>query len=196
MRIVQIIDSLETGGAERMAVNYANALTRKIEFSGLVATRAEGGLRHMIEPEVQYLFLQKKRTIDLKATARLLRYCQDNRIDMIHAHKLVWHDHNGMSESLSNREYFPLNICSLMFVGIIVVNHQLKEWARRKLHCPNILYLSNFTYKVQNPQQITKLMGTTGKRVLMLANLREQKDHFMLVKVARLIKTTHPDWTF
>ncbi len=213
MRIVQIIDSLETGGAERMAVNYANALTRKIEFSGLVATRAEGGLRHMIEPEVQYLFLQKKRTIDLKATVRLLRYCQHNRIDMIHAHstsyfisilvklrlphiKLVWHDHNGMSESLSNREYFPLNICSLMFVGIIVVNHQLKEWARRKLHCPSILYLSNFTYKVQNPQQITKLMGTTGKRVLMLANLREQKDHFMLVKVARLIKTTHPDWTF
>lgn len=213
MRIVQIIDSLETGGAERMAVNYANALTREIEFSGLVATRAQGGLRHMVEPEVDYLFLQKKHTLDLKATIRLLKYCRRNRIDVIHAHstsyfisilvkmrlphiKLVWHDHNGMSESLSNREYFPLNICSLMFAGIIVVNHQLKNWAHRKLHCPNILYLSNFTYKVQNPQQVTQLMGTSGKRILMLANLREQKDHFMLVRVARQIQSSHPDWTF
>ena len=34
MRIIQLIDSLETGGAERMAVNYANALQSKIEFSG------------------------------------------------------------------------------------------------------------------------------------------------------------------
>ena len=35
MRIVQIIDSLEIGGAEKMAINYANALSVKIEFSGL-----------------------------------------------------------------------------------------------------------------------------------------------------------------
>jgi len=27
MRIVQLIDSLEIGGAEKMAVNYANALS-------------------------------------------------------------------------------------------------------------------------------------------------------------------------
>ena len=32
MRIVQVIDSLETGGAERMAVNYANALALRLEF--------------------------------------------------------------------------------------------------------------------------------------------------------------------
>ena len=33
MRIVQLIDSLEAGGAERMAVNYANALVGNIWFS-------------------------------------------------------------------------------------------------------------------------------------------------------------------
>ena len=44
MRIVQIIDSLEIGGAEKMAVNYANALSERIVFSGLVTTRREGNL--------------------------------------------------------------------------------------------------------------------------------------------------------
>jgi hypothetical protein len=32
MRVLQIIDSLEAGGAERMAVNYANALLMKLIF--------------------------------------------------------------------------------------------------------------------------------------------------------------------
>jgi hypothetical protein len=32
MRVLQIIDSLEAGGAERMAVNYANALANEIDF--------------------------------------------------------------------------------------------------------------------------------------------------------------------
>ena len=32
MRIIQIIDSLEAGGAERMAVNYANALVDEISL--------------------------------------------------------------------------------------------------------------------------------------------------------------------
>ena len=49
MRIVQLIDSLDAGGAERMAVNYANALSEKITFSGLVATRKEGLLLDKIK---------------------------------------------------------------------------------------------------------------------------------------------------
>lgn len=61
MRIVQIIDSLETGGAERMAVNYANALSEKIEFSGLIASRKEGLLLNQIDKNVSYLFLKKRK---------------------------------------------------------------------------------------------------------------------------------------
>ena len=59
MRIIQIIDSLEAGGAERIAVSYANALAEKIEFSGLVATRKEGSLLNQIDQNVSYLFFNK-----------------------------------------------------------------------------------------------------------------------------------------
>ena len=61
MRVVQIIDSLDAGGAERMAVNYANAMANEIEFSGLVTTRKEGDLKPQISINVSYLFLKKKR---------------------------------------------------------------------------------------------------------------------------------------
>jgi hypothetical protein len=40
VRIIQIIDSLEAGGSERMAISYANALAEQIDFS--LATRKEG----------------------------------------------------------------------------------------------------------------------------------------------------------
>ena len=58
MRIVQIIDSLDVGGAEKMAINYANALAETIEFSGIVATRKEGNLKLQIHSKVHYLFLK------------------------------------------------------------------------------------------------------------------------------------------
>ena len=79
MRILQIIDSLEAGGAERMAVNSANALADEIDFSGLVATRAEGALWGQIDQKVSYLFLNKKRSVDVKALFRLRNYVIQTR---------------------------------------------------------------------------------------------------------------------
>lgn len=213
MRIVQIIDSLEAGGAERMAVNYANALASRIEFSGLVATRAEGSLKSEINSSVNYLFLKKKHALDMGAVWRLARYCRKNKVTHMHAHstsyfianlvkifssriKIIWHDHNGNSEFLEVRDAVPLNMCSFFFCGIIVVNNQLKSWALRELHSPNVLYIPNFTHFSENAESSTKLLGKPGKRILHLANLREQKNHFFLVEVAILMKQTHPDWTF
>ena len=86
MRIVQIIDSLEIGGAEKMAINYSNALASRVEFSGLVATRAEGNLKSQINQAVSYLFLEKKSTIDFGAVFRLKKYCKENKVDFLQPH--------------------------------------------------------------------------------------------------------------
>ena len=213
MRIVQIIDSLEVGGAERMAVNYANALSEKITFSGLVVTRKEGALRNSLEAKVSYFFLNRKSTLDLKAVLRLKTYCKVNKIDLLQPHsssyfiaflvkllypkvKIVWHDHNVLSEFLGSQQWFPLKIASFFFGGILVVNYQLKNWASKELYCKHVLYLPNFT----NPETVlakeTTLQGLSGKRIICLANLRDQKNHFLLLKVAKKLKDTHPDWTF
>jgi hypothetical protein len=78
MRVLQIIDSLEAGGAERMAVNYANALANEIDFSALVVTRKEGNLRNQINNNVPYLFLNKRSTL-------IVRYS----ITKIHFKKII-----------------------------------------------------------------------------------------------------------
>jgi glycosyltransferase involved in cell wall biosynthesis len=214
MRIVQVIDSLEIGGAERMAVNFANALSTRIEFSGLVATRAQGSLTQHIAAQVKYLFLERSATLDFGAVMRLRRYCIENRVDHIHAHsssyfisvlvkillprvKVIWHDHNGMSEFLNSRESYALKLASTLFTGIVVVNQQLKVWARRELFCKKVIYLANFTNAIKpSVKNSWPLLGERGHTILCLANLRQQKDHFMLLEVAGMLKTSHPKWTF
>lgn len=213
MRILQIIDSLEIGGAEKMAVNYANALCDKMEFSGLVATRKEGNLKRHVNKKVNYLFLNRKKTFDIKALLILRAYCVQHKIQYLHAHsssffmaflikismpsiQILWHDHNGLSDFVSRRETFALKTASFFFKGIIVVNYQLKDWAVKELHCKNVINLANYTTLDLNEIKETTLLGAEGKRILCLANLRLQKNHFLLLEVAKKLKLSHPDWSF
>ena len=89
MRILQLIDSLDVGGAERIAVNYANALSSRIAFSGLVATRKEGALRSRINENVFFSCLHKRFTFDLGSILRLRSLCIANNVEWIHAKYLT-----------------------------------------------------------------------------------------------------------
>jgi glycosyltransferase involved in cell wall biosynthesis len=213
MGVLQLIDSLEAGGAERMAVNYANALADQVSFSGLVVTRKEGPMSTQLHKGVSYLFLNKKKTLDLKAIFRLRNYVIQNKVTVIHAHstsfflaflvkltfpslKLIWHDHYGDSEFLSKRPIVALRMIIPFFSGVITVNQNLKTWIEQKLNFKKVIYLPNFPSEENAIGEQTVLKGTEGKRIVSLANLREQKDHYLLLKVAEKLKVSHPDWTF
>lgn len=212
MRIIQIIDSLEAGGAERMAVNYANVLASKIEFSGLVTTRKEGSLLSQIDSNVSYLFLNKKKQMDIGALFRLRSFVLKNRISHIHAHstsfflafllkiihptlKLIWHYHYGNNENLSKKRVMLFKIVIPFFNGVIAVNQKLKFWLLNNLNAKKVIYLANFPCESDGLMEKTVLKGN-GKRIISLANLREDKNHFLLLKVAQKLKKTNPEWTF
>ena len=199
MRVVQIIDSLDAGGAERMAVNYANSLANEIEFSGLIATRSEGALKDYINPDVHFLCLNRKNAFDFKALLQLRKFLSVNKIDVIHAHgssyfvgilakiilfriKLIWHDHYGdrLKNSLSNNTYIKLG--SLFFDGVIACNNDLLGWAKANLFGLNHIYLPNFTVNSNDSDKSLILKGTDGKRIVCLSNLRTPKNHMTLLE--------------
>lgn len=213
MRILQLIDSLEAGGAERMAVNYANGLAKQIDFSGLVVTRKEGALVNQIDKGVSYLFLNRNKVFDFKALFKLRNYVVLHKVTLIHAHstsfflafllkllcpsiKIIWHDHYGDSEFLNKRPLLALRLIAPFFSGIIAVNQKLKVWANTNLDFENAIYLPNFPAEEKNITEHTTLKGAIGKRIVSLANLRAQKDHFLLLEVAKKMQLSHPEWTF
>ena len=148
--VIQIIDSLNTGGAEVLAVNIANSLSDKGINSHICVTRKEGKLLSNINNNVGYLFLDRKKIVDLGLLITVKKYLKHNNITIIHSHSssyffafslkliypkinIIWHDHYGKSEELEKRKVYPLKIISFFFSNIISVNNKLKEWSLKKL---------------------------------------------------------------
>lgn len=213
MRVLQLIDSLDLGGAERIAVEYANMLSKDIEGSYLCASRFEGKLLSTIKPEVNYFFLNRKRTLDYSAIQRLDQYIKKEKITIIHAHStsyfiatlvkiknpsliIVWHNHSGASIHLGGVKMKVLRFCSRYFNTIISVNEDLVTWAKKKLKSKKVIYLPNFVNfnKEIVPVQ-EKLKGEVGKRIVCLANLRNPKGHHFLIESFIAVQKEIPDAT-
>ena len=211
MRVVQMIDSLESGGAERMAVTIANELVDKVSFSGLVSTRIEGDLKRAIGEGVSYFFLNKSTALDFNALRKCRRYLIENRVTHIHAHgssyffaflikillpkiKLFWHDHHGNRVN-SRKSNLIIKFISLFFKGVFTVNQELKSWAKSNLFCKNVVFLPNFLPSKVLETKVTILKGVEGKRIVCLANLRYPKNHLKLLKAFNQSKAIHQGWT-
>ncbi|KFF05192.1 glycosyltransferase [Flavobacterium reichenbachii] len=212
MRVVQIIDSLALGGAEKMAVNFANALADEVEFSGLIATRKEGDLLNQINKNVSYLFLNRKKQIDFNAIFRLRTYLKKNKVDIIHAHsssfftavlvkftlpgiKIVWHDHYGPRIRETKKENKTLIALSYFFSSVLTVNLQLQDWNIKNMHCKKVFFLPNFVSKREDNQQLTTLNGNDNKRIVFLANLKDPKNHLLIVKSFHELKLEQSGWS-
>lgn len=212
MKVLQLIDTLEAGGAERIAVNFANALTEDIEGSYLCATRKEGPLKQSLKAEVGCFFLHRTSTLDIKAIRKLKRFVKHNGITHIHAHatsffiatvikflnpklKLIWHDHYGESEFLNQRPKKALKFCSRYFNHIFCVNSKLKDWAEQNLKTKSVSYLPNFAELDNSQVSVTKLKGISGQRIVCLANFRPQKDHLTLLEAFQTINKKFTDWS-
>tara|TARA_R110002124_G_scaffold97863_2_gene243079 strand:+ start:5019 stop:6095 length:1077 start_codon:yes stop_codon:yes gene_type:complete len=209
--VIQLIDSLNVGGAEVLAVNIANGLSEQEIDSHLCATRSEGILKKNINSDVGYVFLNRKKIIDFKAIFKLSKYINKNKITIIHAHstssfiavcvkvlnpkiKIVWHDHFGNSEFLNSRSVFSLKIFSYFFYAIISVNNDLKKWSIKNLKSKNVFFIRNFPVFI-NQEKATTLKGNEEKRIIHLAGYRKQKDHLNLLKAFLKISKENNDWT-
>ena len=210
-KILQLIDSLATGGAERMSVNLANALSGVGVKSFLCATRKGGALEQFINSSVKKLTLHKTSAIDVKAIYILVKFIRENEINIIHAHsssffmavlckpftgvKIVWHDHYGKAEQLDQRPMGAIRTASYFFNTVISVNEKLAFWSKENLHVNNeqVRFLQNFA-QLSFRNLNLDLPGTKKTRMVCLANLRPQKDHMTLLKAFKRVVEKHSDW--
>lgn len=201
MKILQLIDTLNPGGAERMAVNYANSLSKYGVSSFLISTRAQGEFVSNLDDNVGYCCLERRRTIDFRAILKLVNFLRSNNIEIVHAHgtswfiatlckfiysdfKLIWHNHYGNSLNLSYFKKTFLSVFSIFFNGIISVNKELHCWSKNNLNCKNTILLPNYI------SPVTKYDNSFpgGFNIVYLANLRQEKNHKILLDAVDILK--------
>lgn len=89
MKILQVLSTLGTGGAEHFAVGLANELVReghKCDVVSLFDVEEENDLLKELCPECGYSSLHKKRGLDLGCYIRLFRLIRSGGYDVVHAH--------------------------------------------------------------------------------------------------------------
>src|SRR5690606_34258120 len=136
---------------------------------------------------------------DFKAFNSLVSLVKENRIELIHAHlssvywaiglkffvpkvKLIYHDHDGLSENLKDGDRPFVKLFSGKIDAVIAVNSKLRDWSLKnlKLNSNRCLLINNFVPPLTNPD----FRPEKGEkiRIVCLANLRMQKDQHTLIR--------------
>ncbi|MBI1760310.1 MAG: glycosyltransferase [Acidobacteria bacterium] len=193
-------DTLDAGGAERVAVNLANLLPQEKYRSFLCVTRREGPLAELVSPAVGKICLARTRRLDLGGLRRLVRFIKAHQIEVLHAHstalfvavqaalfppypKVIWHDHFGRY-AMEERAAWLHGPFVRQASGVIIVNRQLAAWVQQRLRVPAqaIWYVPNFVVENTSNDDIPPLPGQAGQRLVCVANLRPEKGHLTLIQ--------------
>lgn len=207
-KILQIVDSLEIGGTERMSANIYNTLCSRNIENYLVVSRQVGPVYNFISDKRNVVCLNKKNFMDCFAFLKLFKLIRLFKPSVIHAHQtsvywvfilklwfpditVIWHDHWGFSDFLRNSDRKVIKFFSFLIDGVICVNDKIKEWDIRnlKVNKDHIIYIPNFPLL-----NVKKKCKSDMPTLLCLANIRDQKDHLNLLEACAILKRENIDF--
>jgi glycosyltransferase involved in cell wall biosynthesis len=209
--VMHLVDTLDAGGAERMAVNLVNALPRDRYRPYLCTTRRDGALGPLVAGDVTRVGLERRHRFDVAAYRRLVAFNAAENIRVLHAHgaavfiavaaslrpphpKVCWHDHYG-AHGVQERPGWLYRPVVSRCAGVVAVSEVLAAWSRDRLGVPvdRICYLPNFVEVPDEPVAVPDLPGRSGVRIICAANLRPQKDHETLLLAMSRVRRAVPD---
>ncbi|WP_343763099.1 glycosyltransferase [Gangjinia marincola] len=201
MKILQVIDDLSVGGAERVLVDLSNLLNYHNEDVHILCISNYGALKDLLHKNIEVTLLERKSKIDPHAIRKVIRLL--NQYDIIHVHmrhtyryvaiiaklsgnfsKLVFHDHYGKIDIDKN---IPFGLDSFLkprkYIG---VSKSLTNWATKHLRIPkqSIFLLPNTIF----PDNTFK--NIKGTDFVQVGNIKRVKNQlFSLSLIKRLEKT-------
>jgi glycosyltransferase involved in cell wall biosynthesis len=209
--VMHVIDSLEIGGAERVAVNLVRALPRDRYAPFLCTTHQGGPLASLLPPDVTTLYLHRRSRIDVAAVARMASFIRSHGIRIVHAHgtsifftrvvaafcprtSIVWHDHYGLCETEERRPWL-YRLAAGSADAVVCVNERLASWARESLRVPasRVWYVPNLACPAPYQGARPELPGRRGFRIVCVANFRRQKDHLTLLRAMSKVVCRFPE---
>jgi glycosyltransferase involved in cell wall biosynthesis len=209
IHVLHLTDTLEVGGKERMVLNTVNLLPKDRYKVSVCTTRHEGRLAKAIAPDIRHINLQRTHKIDLKALRKLVRFIDEEQVQIVHAHnaaifyafaavlfrpsvKLIWHNHMEAWENRWLWKFYGFIIWRIQ--AAIAVNQQTQDWFLKLGLTPQrIFYLPNFSILATPNGSGETLRGTEGKKIICVANVRPEKDFETLVSAMAEVFREEPE---
>lgn len=92
MNIVQLVNTLEVGGTERLVVHLASALKDRGHRLTVVCLRASGDLeKPLASAGIEVVALEKAEGPNLGAMRKFVRCLKDRKVDVVHSHNPLVH---------------------------------------------------------------------------------------------------------
>lgn len=212
--IAHVIDGLAPGGAERMAVEIANATDRSSYEVTVCVTRDDTTLEPALDEDVGRIVLRRASRFDGRGFRRFSAFCRHRRVSVLHVHgrsslsfiafqkalgmlpsglPVVAHDHFGdvdLVDRLPRSFKMSLGTTQALFVG---VHERLVEMAcRAGVPSNRAWFIRNAvdfsSYEVTANRQQTNLPhGLFRPFGIMVANVRPTKDLAVLFQAAQLV---------
>ena len=213
-RVLAATDTLEVGGAERVAVDIVNSLDRDRHELFFCATRGDGPLRDVLLPDVEVGVIGRRATWDVAGMLRFAQWVNARDIDIIHTHGRgtmqfvalclrlglistahVYHDHYGHLH-LDRRASAGLRSALHTIDDYFGVDQRLCSWAREDVGLPasrvhlvrSGVDLSRFVDV--DPIDVRSAFDLEGVEMVlvMVANYRRQKDHPTVLRALALLE--------
>lgn len=194
MKVLQVIDTLNVGGAERVCIDISNLLNQKNIDTTVLTISKKGKLATLLNPDIKVINLNRKSKYDLKAarkTASILR-----NFDIIHVHmrytyryvklisivfnlkmKILFHDHFGKIKVDKSIPKLMNSILKPTFY--IGVSEELIDWAKEKVNLK-----SNQTFLLKNIVIKKKqLKRIKSKSVILVSNISPVKNQLFAIQL-------------
>jgi len=195
MKILQVIDRLEAGGAERLFVNTAQLLANKAIPTGVLLFTAGGALDKELDSSVNIHLLDRANKFNPFTLYKAHHICK--QYDIVHAHlrhvyayirlaqllfggeyKLVLHDHAAITADapVRLRGFFKPRY----YIG---VNTEQTNWAINTLGVEprNVFLLENTVLAKQQPAPAKQ----GANKAIMIANIRQVKNIEFAISLCR-----------
>ncbi|WP_138434677.1 glycosyltransferase [Winogradskyella algicola] len=202
MRIVQVIDRLEVGGAERVLVDLTNLLHESEYNVSVICLLQEGQLDAQLASEIPITYIRRKHKFNpiylFKLYKELVKY------DIIHIHLrqvlryvsllfyftrlnnnkvIIFHDHFGKIAQNKSISY-SLKLAIKKCTAYIGVSRELVSWAKETRLNANIYKLANVIRKKET--RVNSLRSHNDNiEVVAVGNFRPQKNYEYLLDVIK-----------
>ncbi len=194
MKIIQVIDKLAVGGAERVAVDLSVLLSQNKEVSVAFLCLLEPSIldKELLEANIPVNYLKRQNKYNPFTVYKLYKIL--NNYDIVHVHsrhvlryvglllfpmfkrkfKLVFHDHYGQIDTDTSVSKY-VKFCIKKSAAYIGVSKSLTTWAVKNQLNAKVTLLSNIV-RLQKEQILKTSKGT----LVAIGNFRPQKNYEFL----------------